>query len=1251
MTIIQTETAQNLRSRAENKVHMDETVNPETPSPADTRKLLHELQVHQIELELQNDELCRTQAELETERSRYFNLYDLAPVGYLTISDKGPIREANLTAATMLGLVRNDLIKRPMTHFIYTGDQYIFYQHSKLLIEKGESPGFDIRLVRANGSPFWAHLQLVPALGGECWIAFNDITERKRRDIALQETNASLEERTNELRKTSRRLNSIVKGTNAGTWEWNVQTGETEYNERWAEIIGYTLEEISPVSIETWRKFSHPDDLKSSDELLEKHFGGELDYYECESRMKHKEGNWVWVIDRGKVAAWTKDGKPLLMSGSHQDITERKQAEEELRKSQTLLNGIINGTTDAIYAKDLQGRYILVNSATEKLSGNKAVDMLGRDDYSAFPAAKAASLIEIDRTVVAGGKVVTYEDDIPCVSGVNTFLITKGPLVDECGNTIGVFGIARDITALKLSESVLEARLRLMCYADSHSIDELLQATLDEAEALTGSQIGFYHFVNPDQLNLTLQAWSTNTSKQMCKTESSERHYPVNKAGVWVDCIRERKAVIHNDYASLTHCKGLPEGHAQVVRELVVPVLRGDAIVAILGVGNRPTDYSQRDIETITSLSDFAWDIVQKKQADDALKERMKELACLYNIISLLSLPDISIDEILMKTVMLIPPGWQFPEITEAYIALNGHSYQTPRFLETPWMQISDITAHGKQIGQMKVCYLEERRASDEGPFLIEERHLLNAIAEKLGLSYGLKQAEIELQESNSRFDQLAIQNGTIVWEIDSKGLLTYISHVSEAVFGYRPDEVVGKMHFYDMHPESVREAFKEKAFGIMGRKESLLNVIHSVQAKDGHIVWVSTNGIPILSADGTMLGYRGSDTDITENRKLKEQLLQAQKMEAVGQLAGGLAHDFNNILGVISGYCCLMQLDMGQDDSQKENIGHIVAATKRAAELTQSMLAFSRTQLLNTKIQSLNLIVAKVGIFINRVIGEDIHFRTISNGTPLTVNVDGGQIEQVLINLATNARDAMPNGGELTITTDFLYMDDIFIAENGFGEPGPYAIITVSDTGEGMDEATKNKIFEPFFTTKDVGKGTGLGLAMVYGIISQHGGFADVCSYPGHGTSFLLYLPMVEPEDGNNSEEISSDVEVSTGTEMILIVEDNAELREAMSKILAKLGYRILFAVDGQDAVEKFKENADNIQLIIMDMIMPKMNGKLAYDEIRQIKPDARAIFCSGYSAQIVKRQGELGENAKFLSKPVQPAELMKMVREMLDR
>jgi polar amino acid transport system substrate-binding protein len=388
--------------------------------------------------------------------------------------------------------------------------------------------------------------------------------------------------------------------------------------------------------------------------------------------------------------------------------------------------------------------------------------------------------------------------------------------------------------------------------------------------------------------------------------------------------------------------------------------------------------------------------------------------------------------------------------------------------------------------------------------------------------------------------------------------------------------------------------------------------------------------------------------TDISDRKKLEAQLLQAQKMEAIGTLAGGIAHDFNNILTAIMGYGSLLKLRLDQDSTAKNYMDDILAASKRAANLTRSLLAFSRKQIIISRPVDLNEIVKRFEKFIIRVIGEDIELREILTEEDLVVMVDSGQIEQVLMNLATNARDAMPGGGILTVKTEHIHVSEG--NEELTITPGEYAVISVSDTGAGMSEETKRRIFEPFFTTKELGKGTGLGMSIVYGIIKQHGGEINVYSEPGKGTTFNIYLRLVGP----NVESVlapQSAAIPARGSETILVAEDDDHVRRLIKTILKEYGYTVIESVDGEDAVAKFIENKDKIQLLLLDVLMPKKNGKEVYNEIRKIRGDIRIIFSSGYTADIIQKKGIIEEGLPFISKPITPQLLLSKVREILDK
>lgn len=387
---------------------------------------------------------------------------------------------------------------------------------------------------------------------------------------------------------------------------------------------------------------------------------------------------------------------------------------------------------------------------------------------------------------------------------------------------------------------------------------------------------------------------------------------------------------------------------------------------------------------------------------------------------------------------------------------------------------------------------------------------------------------------------------------------------------------------------------------------------------------------------------------DITERKKLLAQLLQSQKMEAIGHLVGGIAHDFNNILTAIIGFGSLLQNKITEADPMHEYVEHILASSYKAANLTHSLLAYSRKQVLAMAPADINIIVLGIQKILDRLIGEDIEFKAHADAEGLIVNVDIGQIEQVLLNLATNARDAMPDGGVLTISTEHTQIDSSFIQASGYGEVGIYAVLSVADTGVGMDEKTIEHIYEPFFTTKEVGKGTGLGLAMVYGIIKQHNGFINVYSRPGEGTTFKIYLPLVPAKEALFEKKDSAPV--PSGSETILLAEDDQSLRKVTKIYLENYGYKVLEAGNGEDALSVFSENNASIKLIVTDMIMPKMLGHEVYEKARMIRPDIKCLFMSGYSDDIIQKRGILKEGVNFISKPFGPYDLLRKVRKTLD-
>lgn len=481
---------------------------------------------------------------------------------------------------------------------------------------------------------------------------------------------------------------------------------------------------------------------------------------------------------------------------------------------------------------------------------------------------------------------------------------------------------------------------------------------------------------------------------------------------------------------------------------------------------------------------------------------------------------------------------------------------------------------------------------------------------------------------------------------IDNEGRYTYMNPKFKDMFGYDLNDIPdGRTWFRRVYPDDrLRQeaitTWKEE-IGDLSQGERKLKVFAATCA-DGSQKMV--NFIPLKLASGD---YLVTCEDITELKKLERQLHQSQKMEAIGSLAGGIAHDFNNILTTLMGYAGLLQMEMDRHDPLGLYVEQIISASQKAANLTRSLLAFSRQQPIVLNPVNINDTIRSTEKLLKRLLTEDVDFRVSLQPEDMVIMADATQIDQILFNLVANARDAMPKGGKLLIAASKTDIDKRFIHTHGYGKPGVYVMVIVSDTGTGMDEATKEKIFDPFFSTKEVGRGTGLGLSTVYGIVKQHDGFINVYSEPGRGTTFRIYFPLVGVEAPR--EEPPEPV-TQRGTETILVAEDNADLRRLVMKVLVRHGYRTIEAIDGEDAIDKHGKHR-GIDLIIVDSVMPKKNGREVYEEIRKVDPGVVFLFTSGHTRDTILNRGIADSEFDFLPKPIAPFELLQMVRKVLDR
>ncbi|MDI6752990.1 MAG: PAS domain S-box protein [Thermodesulfobacteriota bacterium] len=519
------------------------------------------------------------------------------------------------------------------------------------------------------------------------------------------------------------------------------------------------------------------------------------------------------------------------------------------------------------------------------------------------------------------------------------------------------------------------------------------------------------------------------------------------------------------------------------------------------------------------------------------------------------------------------------------------------------------------------------------------------------------QQAEEALEESKERFRQIYDEAPIGFHELNSTGNIVQVNRTELEILGYRAEEMLGQPVWkFVVEEEITRKVLMAKIAGDVSFHETFER---TYRRKDGTTLPVLGKDRVIRDKGGQILGIRSTFEDITERRqseealsKSEEQLRQWQKVEAIGKLAGGVAHDFNNLLMTIKGYSEILLGKFDPGDPRHEEVEEILMAAERATSLTRQLLAFGRRQVLHPQVLDLNGIVTNMNKMLRRLIGEDIQLLTILDQELWSVKVDPGQIEQVIMNLAVNARDAMPRGGKLTIETTNVVLDKNYAKQYVSVKPGPYVMMAVSDNGCGMDKEIQSHLFEPFFTTKEKGKGTGLGLSTVYGIVKQSGGNIWVYSEPGQGTSFKIYLPKAAEAGKEKYRPIESPrILARQGTETILLVEDEKAVRTMIRKTLQSNGYTVLEAHHGQEALHICDQYSGPIHLMVTDVVMPQMSGKELAEKLTPKRPEMKILYMSGYPDNSIVQHGVLEPGTEFLQKPFTFNTLEAKVRKILDK
>jgi PAS domain S-box-containing protein len=895
----------------------------------------------------------------------------------------------------------------------------------------------------------------------------------------------------------------------------------------------------------------------------------------------------------------------FLIREAHGIDQRRQQAEQEMRDSEERFRALAEGSVDVIMRFDLDHRHLYVNPAVEKITGMPAADFIGKShDELGYPADLVSFWKDALDTVIETGRVYRTEFTLPNGVWLDWILV---PEFAPGGKVSGIITSARDISERKKVETELEKEKRFsetvleslpglfFVYRIENGTPRLIQYNRNHA-ILTGYL--------EDELNAMTPSQLLAPEDQPCVQQAVAEILEKGESQVRASLVNKNGSTTPYDFYARKLDAGDDEGY-------------------ILGVGIDISDSLKAQEALVESENRYHALFENANDAIMVLKDGVY-MMCNAKTNELFGCTDA---EILGQTPFDFSPPLQ-PEGEDSR--------------EESIRKIDAAMAGRPQ--RFEWCH---RRADGT---LFDADVSLNVIdvsGEKSILAIVRDITERKQTETALRQFALVIEQASeIVVITDIAGNITYVNPAFEQITGYRQDEVIGKnpriLKSGKVDPETYRNLWETISRGAVwsGR---LVN-----RKKDGTIYTEEATISPLWTPGGKVRNYVGVKRDVSHELELEEQFFQAQKMEAIGQLAGGVAHDFNNLLQVILGYGGMV-LDAGEEGGKEnEMLKEMMDAAGRARTLVRQLLAFSRKQVLELENVDLGAVVSDMAKMITRIIGEHITFNIASEPGGKRVLADKGQLEQVLLNLCVNARDAMDADGRLTIETGAMELDEAFCEINAWARPGKYVLLSVSDTGCGMDEETRKHIFEPFYTTKGEGKGTGLGLATVFGIIRQHKGMIHVYSEKGAGTIFRIYFPFCE--EAECAGKPAREPVPRGGTETILLADDDTAVCMVAEAILRKAGYTVLTARDGEEAIALYGRHADAIALAILDVVMPKLGGRAVFDHIRKKDPELSVLFSSGYSAGGIHRQFVLEEGMQLIQKPYKYADLLRKIRQLLD-
>ncbi len=1246
-----------LRLRAEERLK-DQTPVARTPPPEDeTLRSLHELRLHQVELEMQNEELRDSRAETEAALARYTDLFDFAPVGYLTLDRDGLITQTNLTGARLLGLQRGRLVNRSVAQFTEESCRPVIraFLAQTFAGAGAASQTCEVALTRAEGEPLWVRLEALRAPDGKtCHVVFLDITARKQAEASQLDN----EKKYHALFEAERDAVLLVDRDTCDILEVNASA---------CQVYGYTRAEMLRL-----KKFDLSAERDESIQATREHPAL------IPLRYHRKRNGDVFPVEI-TTGILSLEGKALVLEAVR-DITDRALAEHEQKATIEFLQlvQVAMGKADLIHQS---------LAFFQRQSGCDAVGLRLRDgeDYPyyetcGFPPGFVQAENTLCQRDLAGQLVRDCAGNavIECMCGnvlcgrfdpSKPFFTAHGSFWSNC---------TTDLLA-STTEADRQARTRNRCNGEGYESVALLPLRVGgESLGLLQLNSRSKGLFAPQSIALwerlsgylAVSLSNAQAHEALAVSEGTYRSLFENMLNGFAYCrmlYRDGKPVdfvyLNVNTAFETHT-GLKNVVGKRVTAVIPGILEADptwldaysrvASTGLPEVFERYVNALKRwfHISAYSPKKDHFVsvfdDVTERKRAEEALREREAQLRTLGDNIpggalyQLLSSPDGRNRYTYLSAGVQRIFGYSAESVMADPAAFWRHIVAADRPLID--------AAQQKSAREMTLFDCEFRQRTHTGEIRwLHCRALPRRLGDNSIIWDGVvaditsrKAAEAEREHLLTAIDQ----SSEIIVITDASGAIQYANPAFERVTGYTRREALGQ------NPRVLKSGRQDAAFyrelwqTIGGGKTWTGRFIN--RRKEGTLYTEEATISPVHDTAGHIVNYVAVKRDITEHIRLETQLQQAQKMESVGRLAGGVAHDFNNMLGVILGCAELAKEEVAPDHPVLADLQEIRKAAERSADLTRQLLTFARKQAVTPKVLDLNDTVAMMLKMLRRLIGENIELVWLPGAGAMTVKMDPSQIDQILANLAVNARDAIAGVGKLAIETGSTTLGQAVCADQASAVPGTYVTLTVSDSGCGMDAVTVEHIFEPFFTTKGFGEGTGLGLSTVYGIVQQNGGLISVASEPGVGSTFKIHLPRhLAPCPALQAEAPAAPL--SRNRETILLVEDEQAVLKLGKRMLESLGYRVETADSPLKALEWAGKSSVAIHLLLTDVIMPEMNGWDLAKRMRLIYPNLKILFMSGYTHNVIAQREMLSCGSHFLQKPFSKQDIAAKVAEVL--